>query len=343
MFTTMSVADADFTDGRWQTYHKLMVDLRERFDSTFPDTPWEDFKKRMLSYQQPEKGYDRFVIFDDNNPVGWIQMMIFNARTPQQNGSLGFDTLYEDVPEDVSHLMAKRIYDYLVKFECPSANTMTETERMMRLPQMWKSAYLNRLERFRLYRDSANHIIIEKWLTEIPAQNQDLKLIIYSAIPEKYLNQYAELFARYINEMPKENENAKKYHVAPEEIRRQEKWREDNNSRLITSLLLHNVNGVIGISNIMINMSDPREAYQAMTGVTAKYRGRGLSKWLKASLYEKIGKDFHGNEFMVTDMRAANKPIYVVNEQMGYKLFSKGAEFEIYSTQLKKYLDGIEK
>lgn len=339
MFTSMSVKDANFTDAHWKTYHQLMVDLSERFDNSFPNTPWEDLKKRMLSYQRPEKGYDRYVIFENNNPVGWIQMMIYNALTPQQNGAIRFDTVYENVPEAASCLMARLIHDYLAKFDCPSANTLTDTERLMRLPHMWNSTYLNRLERFRLYRKSASHQIIEKWLTKIPVKNPDLKLEIHTAIPEKYLIQYAELFGRYINEMPKENENAKEYHVSTEEIRRQEKWRADNKSGLITSLLTHENDGVIGMSNIMINKQDPRDAYQAMTGVTAEYRGRGLSKWLKASLYEKIGKDFPGNEFLTTDMRAANKPIYAVNEQMGYKLFSKGAEFEIYPAQLKKYLD----
>ncbi|MFH1700476.1 MAG: hypothetical protein ABIE07_07795 [Candidatus Zixiibacteriota bacterium] len=342
MFTTMSVMDDNFTDDQWKSYHKLMSEIHERFDSTFPEMSWEDLKKRMQSYQQPENGYDRFVVFKDNTPVAWIQMMIFNARTPLQNGALRYDTRYQNVPDGVALLMAETIFEYLQKFECPSANIMTENERLMGLPQRWKSAHLNRLERYRLYRESANAEIINKWLTEIPAQNPDIKLSIYSAIPDIYLNQYAGLFARYIEDMPKENENAKKYHVAPEEIRRQEKWREDNNSRLITGLLLHN-DRVKGMSNVLINMADPREAYQAMTGVTANYRGRGLSKWLKAALYQKVGQAFPANVYMVADMRAVNKPITVVNEQMGYKLFSKGAEFEIFAVQLKEYLDKIEK
>lgn len=97
---------------------------------------------------------------------------------------------------------------------------------------------------------------------------------------------------------------------------------------------------MIGHSNALIAEADPSDAYQAVTGVNREYRGCGLSRWLKAALFFKVGEDFPANKTMTTVMRATNAPIQKVNAEMGYALQSSGYEFDVTAEGLRRYLRG---
>jgi len=95
---------------------------------------------------------------------------------------------------------------------------------------------------------------------------------------------------------------------------------------------------MIGHSNAVIVEDDPSDVFQAMTGVNREYRGRGLSRWLKALLFFKVGADFPANKTMTTIMRAANAPIQKVNAEMGYVPLSSGHEFDLSADGLRRFL-----
>jgi hypothetical protein len=141
-----------------------------------------------------------------------------------------------------------------------------------------------------------------------------------------------------MREMPTERKTQKQFKMTVDEVKQDLEWRRKNNMYVYTYTLF-DINGtMIGHTNAMINGNDPSDAYQAMTGVNREYRGRGLSRWLKAALFFKVGEDFSSNETMTTDMRATNVPIQKVNAEMGYSLISSGYEFEISVEGLSKFL-----
>ena len=142
----------------------------------------------------------------------------------------------------------------------------------------------------------------------------------------------------YIREMPTERPTEKPFELTAAEVRRDREWRRQNNYHVYTYALFDAGGAMIGHTNAQINGGDPTDVYQAMTGVNEEYRGRGLSRWLKAALFFKVGEDFPANETMTTDMRAANAPIQKVNAEMGYVLQSSGHEFELTADGLRGFL-----
>jgi GNAT superfamily N-acetyltransferase len=197
---------------------------------------------------------------------------------------------------------------------------------------------LNILNRFQLERISAHKDLIDNWLQEFPTRYPSLRLEFHKVIPDKYLVRYAELFTQFLNEMPRERDRGRKYNISPEILRNLDEWRRKNDRFLYIFTLHDDRDNMIGFTNAMVAGHDPSNVYQAMTGVISEYRGKGLSKWLKAALFRKIGEDFPDNEFMTTDMRAVNYPIQKVNEQMGYKLISEGAEYNVSLDNLTQSL-----
>jgi hypothetical protein len=136
--------------------------------------------------------------------------------------------------------------------------------------------------------------------------------------------------------MPQEREEELPFVLDRNNLRRFEETRRAARSHLYTVALLDETGTMIGHSNAFISDSNPEDVYQAMTGIDRAFRGRGLSRWLKAALFTKVGGDFPANVSFTTDMRAVNEPILRVNAQMGYELQSSGHEYRIELDRLRE-------
>ena len=126
---------------------------------------------------------------------------------------------------------------------------------------------------------------MRSWLERYPRENADLRLKFFSPVPESHLAEYTRLLVRYLKDMPTERESKDPYEVTVDEIRRDFEWRRKNKMHIYTYALFDSDGTMIGHSNALINGADPTDVYQAMTGISRDYRGRGLSRWLKAALF----------------------------------------------------------
>ena len=339
MFSVKHIDDPSFTDDNWQGYYTLMELLHDKYRGRFARSNWQDFKRVHLEFIRNEECFRRFTVFDNDKITGWASLRVLNKGTLQQVAYFMCDAAYDEIPEGFSRAMAAELVRIMPQHDCKSAAFMALAERIARVGDVWGVEKLGQINRFRLYRDKANDALMEKWLQEIPAENPDLRIEFHEAVPEEYVEQYAETFTQFLNEMPAERRRSEPYHLSPASVRRQIEFRKTVNEFQCTYLLLDQDNRIVGHSNVAISGRDSTDAYQAMTGVIDKYRGRGLSKWLKAAIYRKIGERFPDNRMMTSDMRAVNKPIQAVNAQMGFVLESRGGEYEIGLERLRRFLD----
>ncbi len=217
---------------------------------------------------------------------------------------------------------------------------MLPDRRTCALPELWGAEKLNRVDRYRLRRESANFDLMDQWLETLPLDNPDLRLAFWPEFPPERYGRVAELFNTFFREMPKEREEATSYEIDEGYLRRSAEWRAKNDGEQYVTGLIDESDELVAYSCSFFSSSDPRSAYQAMTGVVSERRGRGLSKWLKTALFLGIGRDFPNNEEMITDMRAANAPILAVNAAMGYELASEGGEYEVARSLLERFAAG---
>lgn len=338
MLKLLYIDNPRFTDELWQRYYELLEELHKRYNTRFTQTSWLQTKERMLSYAKAEKAYRRFVVSDGDRMVGWASLRVSNPGTSKQAAYFDFDAAFDQIPAEFAHAVAPDIVRLLEKHNCSTAHFMSTSQRTSELARMWGSRELNRIDRYRLYRADANLSMMNQWLDTVPRANPNLRLEFFDSVPDEYLASHTSLFVQFVRDMPTEREQETPFHMDNDEAKRQAEWRRQNNIYLYTYALFDQNGAMVAHTNASINGSDPRDAYQAMTGVERKYRGRGLSKWLKAVLFMKVGEDFPENETMTTDMRAVNEPIQKVNAQMGYVLESQGNEYEIGLKGLRRFL-----
>jgi len=338
MLRIIPIDSPEFTDRRWQKCQNLMSELRRKYNSFFPQTSWQDLKKQQLSVVQSIDYQHRYAVFDNSDAVGWVVIGGRDIGGEEPSLYSFMDARFDTIPLDFSKVVAAEAVKLLEKYDLPKLEYDSSTKRMSGVALHWNATQLNILNRYQLVRAEANHAEIENWLHTIPTDNSNLTLRFFTTIPDEYLERFVELFSLFLNQMPKEKKDSPRYNISLAEIREYDDWCRKHNRHQYTYAIHDDRDNMIAYTNGKIDGLDPTDVYQAMTGVLTEYRGRGLSKWLKAALFNKIGEDFPANKYMTTDMRAVNIPIQKVNARMGYQLIGEGAEYSVTLNNLKKLL-----
>lgn len=339
MYEVKSITDSSFTDQMWESYYDYMVASSERYGSSFVRSSWSEYKKRMLYRVENERPFHKLVFFDDGKPAGWLNFNIRNIDTDKRLDFFLCDGLFDKIPVDFSRAVAKQLHILMDEYNSASVYTLESNTRIADVIVSWGSDILGHIEKFVLRRDEANHDLMRQWILEIPQQFPELHAEFCKTYPVDRLDEYARLFTKFLRDMPKEEQKGDPFHVTADDLRKHMATHRKSNMHPYHYFLFHDDGRIIGFSHAYINSDDPRNAYQAMTGIIDEYRGRNLSKWLKAALFYKLGEDFPENKTMTSEMRSVNAPIIKVNEQIGYKLVSKGIEANITREILQVFLN----
>ncbi len=342
VLTALYLTDPAFDDVMWRRHFELMAELHRRHGASFTRTSWQDHKTRVLSLAEKEKTWRRFVVIDNDRMVGWGDNLIRHDGSPNRVGRLGVDAVYDAIPDEFARVVAREVKCSLLEFDCPRTYILTESQRISNVFRRYSARELNRIDLWVLKREKANVALMKQWSEEAPRANPALRLQFWDGLPEERLQRYVDLFKQFVDDMPKDGESGIPFGMTSEELGRNLEWRRRHNHHTYTVAALDESDEMVGFSTGFFAADDPTDAHQGMTGVDRAYRGRGLSKWLKAELFFMIGNDFPGNKTMSTEMRAANEAILAINARMGYELRSKGNEFEVSVECLTRYLDNSE-
>lgn len=200
-------------------------------------------------------------------------------------------------------------------------------------------AYLgSNVELYELNVKEANLEKIDSWLAEAPAKFPNLRIEFYKNIPDELLEEFATVFTQLLRDMPAGSELGELKITAEGTKSVQEAWKIRNHVAY-RYLIFNETNQLIAKTNVSLNLKRPQEMYQFMTGVTQKYRGQGLSKWLKAAMFKKLTTDFPELEKIKTDTHPNNHPSRELSKQMGYKRIGTKKEFLIDRANIVTYLN----
>jgi len=151
----------------------------------------------------------------------------------------------------------------------------------------------------------ANVEKIDTWLAEAPAKFPNLRIAFYDEIPDELLEEYAALYTQMLNDIPVPSELFEPDITAKSTKDLQEAYKLRNHC-VYSYLIFNEDNQLIALTSLSINLKSTQEMEQSITGVKKEYRGRGLSKWLKAAMFKKLVTDFPELEKIETETHPEN-------------------------------------
>jgi mycothiol synthase len=93
-----------------------------------------------------------------------------------------------------------------------------------------------------------------------------------------------------------------------------------------------------GYTEVLWNPNRPGLINQGMTGVFTEYRNRGLGRWLKAEMLERILRERPQVGFVRTGNADMNAPMMSINHELGFKPYIAESVWQIETDKVAEYL-----
>jgi GNAT superfamily N-acetyltransferase len=93
-----------------------------------------------------------------------------------------------------------------------------------------------------------------------------------------------------------------------------------------------------GYTEVLWNPNRPAIIDQGMTGVFPEYRNRGLGRWLKAAMLDKILTERPQAKFVRTGNADMNAPMMKINSELGFKPYIAEIVWQVETGKVEEYL-----
>ncbi len=306
-------------EGVLAAMHDLYLEID---DEELPGDPPKPYEQRLLDWRHvPEKELlAHWVLWDDDalvatsgtwmnleqnldNAFGWVHVR--NGHRGRGYGRLVAAPMLDMVEEQ------KR-----TRFACAiprgfEAAALAERAGM-------KNAF--HAQRSRLVLADVDWDMVDGWVARAPERASDYDvLFLPPPIADEHLQAYCDLHD-VMNTAPLEDFERDPEVVTPELWRGLEEIDRERQTEFLVYVARHKASGTfVGLTELIYQRLNPAQAWQADTGVESAHREKGLGRWLKAAMLQKIRSDYPLVERIDTDNAGSNEPMLNINITLGFR------------------------
>jgi mycothiol synthase len=207
---------------------------------------------------------------------------------------------------------------------------------MMRLgAQKGLEAHVNQL---RL--DALDRNLVKRWLDRGQVLAAGFELGVWDGpYPDEQLSEIVSLYD-LTNQQPHGDLDIEDIHITPEQIRQVEEQLFTRGNQRWTYYATEKQTGKFaGYTETVWNPNRPEILRQDMTGVFPEYRGRGLGRWLKAAMLDKVLKERPEVKVVRTGNADTNAAMLKINHELGFKPYMATALWQIEVERVQGYLN----
>ena len=187
--------------------------------------------------------------------------------------------------------------------------------------------------------DDLDRALLDRWLLRGQENLPEFELGFWDGpFPEEQIKEIAEL-NDLMNDQPFGDLEINDMHMTPEQLRQVE-----NNifarggQRWVFYVKDKETGKFAGYTETAWNPNRPEVLTQNMTGVFSQYRRRGLGRWLKAAMLEKVLKDRPQVKYVRTGNADTNAAMLKINMELGFKPYMAETLWQVELQQVLEYL-----
>ena len=185
-----------------------------------------------------------------------------------------------------------------------------------------------------------NREAIHRWLEEARALAPEFQLGFWTgAFPEEELAAIADL-QTVMNQAPRGAIELEDMRPTPQQIREGEQSLATTGTERWTAYARERATGAFaGYSAVFWNPERPWLLQQGDTGVFPQYRNRGLGRWLKAAMLQRILQERPEVQVIRTNNADSNVPMLRINTELGFRPYLARAVWQVETARVRGYLD----
>lgn len=181
--------------------------------------------------------------------------------------------------------------------------------------------------------------LLAGWRTAAETRNSHLALGLWEGpYPEAEIAPIAQLM-EITNHQPLGDLEVKDFHWTPDQIRQQEAAMQQRGATRWTLYARHKPTGELtGFTEVFIDPHKPAILQQGFTAVWPHYRNRGLGRWLKAAMLEKVVGELPQVRWVRTDNADSNAAMLKINGELGFQPYQAESMWQVPLARVQQYL-----
>jgi len=181
--------------------------------------------------------------------------------------------------------------------------------------------------------------LVARWIAEGPVRAPGYRLeFVAGRTPPELVDRVADVY-NVMNSAPREDLDMGDIPITADLVREQEEAALAAGQRLWAFYAVEESSGrLVGLTTIMIRPGTPDRVWVGDTGVDLQHRGRGLGKWLKAAITERILTELPEVRWVITWNAGSNDAMLGINTELGFRTVAVHTTWQIATDQLRARL-----
>ena len=324
----------NLTEQDWDTITALRQEADQEENPDDPVPPTEQYKTEMMTYHERREYLDYWLGYDEQGTnVGYLVTVYPKPDHPDYEVNGKFVWYYIHITPDhrrkgYGTQMLNKIAEIAQEYgaEHLQGGTMIESGKQF---MQYHDAILGLSERVsRLTMANVDWEMMQRWVDDGAARNPDVQIIRFEGLPsEEDIEAYCQLVTDLDKEVPLEDMQEESYTFTVEEARKRHERITKASNREIALYAKDSDGSLMGLTGMYHQNGVDTVSHVGLTGVLPKYQGRGLGKYLKASMALDVRENFPKVKHSNTFNAQSNEPMLHINIKMGFKPHQ---EFVIY-------------
>ena len=179
--------------------------------------------------------------------------------------------------------------------------------------------------------------LVSRWLDEGPARAPGFTVGFWDGpYPDDRIEAIAAL-VRVMNTAPRDGLDMEDQHVTPDQIRQIEQYLAHGGTERWTAYAAEG-GRLAGYTEVHWKAGRGEIVTQADTGVSPAFRGRGLGRWLKAAMLDRIVRERVGAKFVRTGNADSNAAMLGINRALGFTPYVSRCVWQLDTAKALAYL-----
>jgi mycothiol synthase len=193
----------------------------------------------------------------------------------------------------------------------------------------------------RLDLENLDRRLLNDWLDKGRGLSEEFELGLWvGRYPEEELAAIARLMD-VMNQQPHDELEIEDIQFTPERVREIEEGNLAGGVEAWTMYVRDRQTGELaGYTAVYFSPNRPQQLGQGDTGVFPTYRGRGLGRWLKAAMLDKVLRERPAVQYVLTGNADSNAPMLKINHQLGFRPYLPQTIWQVELEKVLAYLNG---